>query len=199
MTTPKSKKAKEKSLTPRQSIFVHEYLVDLNATQAAIRAGYSAKTAEVQGPRLLGNVRIAAEIQKGMDRRAARVDIKADQVLAEVARLAFANMLDFIKPTADGGAVVDLSKLSREQAAAIQEVTVDQYMEGSGEAAREVKRIRFKLADKKGSLELLGRNLKMWTDKVDFRDTSSEFAGWTKEDLRRFISTGEVPAGMQGA
>ena len=60
------------SLTPRQERFVAEYLIDLNATQAAIRAGYSAKTAEVQGPRLLGNVRVAAAIADGQAKRAER-------------------------------------------------------------------------------------------------------------------------------
>ena len=51
-------------LTPKQELFVKEHLVDLNATQAAIRAGYSKSTADVQGPRLLGNVRISEEIQE---------------------------------------------------------------------------------------------------------------------------------------
>lgn len=68
-------------LTPKQQRFVDEYLVDLNATQAAIRAGYSAKTAEVQGPRLLGNVRIAAAIRKRQEKRQERTEITQDFVL----------------------------------------------------------------------------------------------------------------------
>lgn len=68
-------------LTARQQLFVVEYLVDLNATQASIRAGYSAKTAEQQGPRLLGNVGVALAIQEAMDKRAKRVEVTGDYVL----------------------------------------------------------------------------------------------------------------------
>lgn len=75
-------------MNPKQATFVREYLVDLNATQAAIRAGYSAKTAEQQGPRLLGHVEVAAAIKAGMAARAARLDLKADDVLTDIARIA---------------------------------------------------------------------------------------------------------------
>lgn len=68
-------------LTPRQGRFVEEYLKDLNATQAAIRAGYSAKTADVQGPRLLGNVRVGAAIAAGKAARTKRAELSADWVL----------------------------------------------------------------------------------------------------------------------
>jgi hypothetical protein len=68
-------------MTQRQRRFVDEYLLDLNATQAAIRAGYSARTAEQQGPRLLGNVEIAGAIQAALEARSERVQITADDVL----------------------------------------------------------------------------------------------------------------------
>ena len=76
--------AKDVQLTPRQQRFVGEYLIDLNATQAAIRAGYSGKTAEQQGPRLLGNVGVSAAIAKGQARLAAKQEITA---VATTARL----------------------------------------------------------------------------------------------------------------
>ena len=75
-------------LTPRQHRFVLEYLVDLNATQAAIRAGYSAKTAYSQGQRLLKNVEVAAAIQAGMDKRAKRTEITQDYVLTGIRNIA---------------------------------------------------------------------------------------------------------------
>lgn len=68
-------------LPPRQQRFVEEYLLDLNATQAAIRAGYSAKTADVQGSRLLGNAKVAAAIQAAKSARSARTAITQDWVL----------------------------------------------------------------------------------------------------------------------
>ena len=69
-------------LTPKQARFVEEYQIDLNATQAAIRAGYSAKTAEQQGPRLLGNVGVAAAIQAAQTEISERTEITVDEVVA---------------------------------------------------------------------------------------------------------------------
>ncbi len=69
------------SLTPRQARFVEEYLADLNATQAAIRAGYSAKTAEVQGSRLLGNAKIREAVEAGVKARSKRTGITQDEVV----------------------------------------------------------------------------------------------------------------------
>jgi phage terminase small subunit len=73
-------------MTPRQQRFVDEYLIDLNATQAAIRAGYSARTAEQQGPRLLGKVEIADVVQKAQAVRSERVQITQDDVLRGLRR-----------------------------------------------------------------------------------------------------------------
>jgi len=78
---------KQRELTPKQDMFVREYLVDLNATQAAIRAGYSAKTANEQASRLLANVNIASAVQAGMDKRAADVDLNATYVLKGIMRV----------------------------------------------------------------------------------------------------------------
>lgn len=71
-------------LTPRQSLFVKEYLVDLIATQAAIRAGYSARTAEQQGSRLLSNAKVQAAIQEEMAKRSAKVELSAEWVLTRL-------------------------------------------------------------------------------------------------------------------
>lgn len=71
------------ALTPKQQRFVDEYLVDLNATQAAIRSGYSAKTADVQGPRLLGNVKVAAALAEAKTARSERTRISSDWVLEQ--------------------------------------------------------------------------------------------------------------------
>ena len=77
-------------MTPKQACFVQEYLIDLNATQAAIRAGYSANGADVQGARLLANARISVAIHEAMAERSKRTEITADRVLSEYARIAFA-------------------------------------------------------------------------------------------------------------
>jgi len=81
---------KTKILKPKQQRFVEEYLIDLNATKAAIRAGYAKKGAQQQGSRLLSNVVIQAAIQQAMDKRVLRVGLKADEVLRELSKAAMA-------------------------------------------------------------------------------------------------------------
>ena len=156
-------KRNRNQLNDRQQSFIREYLdpngANLNGTQAAIRAGYSPKTASEQASRLLANVKIANEIERLRARRAGRLEITADRVLRELALLGFSNMQDYIGTTEDGSAFVDLSELDRDRAAAIQEITVEQYMVREGEDSKGVRRTKFKLADKRGSLELLGKHL----------------------------------------
>lgn len=85
------------ALTEKQKRFVEEYLVDLNATQAAIRAEYSPKTAYSMGQRLLKNVEVQATIQQAKQERSQRTEITQDMVLKELAKVAFANGTDFAK------------------------------------------------------------------------------------------------------
>ena len=84
-------------LTPRQERFVQEYLIDLNATQAAIRARYSKRTAEVQGCRLLRNARVAAAVQKGRAKMAERAQIDQDWVLRQWQAIAEADPRDLVQ------------------------------------------------------------------------------------------------------
>jgi len=161
-----SPKALKRGLMPKQQLFVREYLVDMNATQAYLRAGYkvSEAVAAVNASQSLRNPKISAAINEVLGRRLEKLDISADAILQELAKMAFGNMLDYIKIQADGTAYVDLSKLTREQAAAIQELSFEEVTEGFGEDARPVRKVKFKLADKKGSLELLGKNKKLFHD-----------------------------------
>lgn len=152
-------------LTPRQRRFVEEYLVDLVATQAASRAGYSAKTAEQQGSRLLGNAKVAAAIAAGQQKRSKRTEITADRVLGELAKIGFANMADYMRPGPNGDPYLDFSGLTRDQAAALQEVTVEDFVDGRGDDSRDVRRVKFKLADKRAALVDLGRHLGIFVDK----------------------------------
>ena len=148
----------DRKLTPKQRCFVEEYLVDLNATKAAVRAGYSPRTAHVIGSENLTKPEILACIRAEMDRRSHRTRLNADAVVQELALLAYSNMLDYGQVQADGTMIVNLAGLTREQAASIGEMTVETYTDGAGDAAREVKRVKVKLIDKKGALELLGRH-----------------------------------------
>ena len=98
-------------LTPKQARFVQEYLIDLNAAQAAIRAGYSAKTARVIGHENLTKPDIAAAIEKAMAERAERTRLTADWVVDELRKIAGANMADYMKSTPEGDPYLDFSAL----------------------------------------------------------------------------------------
>jgi len=82
-------------LTPKQQLFVEEYLIDFNATQAAIRAGYSENTAYSQGPRLLDNVEIQRGIEKGKQKLIKKLDIKKEDIIRDLIRIKEDNIEDF--------------------------------------------------------------------------------------------------------
>lgn len=159
-------KAKASALTPRQACFVQEYLVDLNATQAAIRAGYSRRGATAQGSRLLANAKVAAKLSTAQAKRAERVEISADMVLRELALIGFANMGDYMRATTGGDPYLDFADLSREQTAVLSEVTIEDFTDGRGDDAREVKRVKFKLCDKRAALVDIGKHLGMFVDRI---------------------------------
>lgn len=163
-----------KKLTPKQQRFVEEYLVDLNGTQAAIRAGYSVKTARSQGQRMLTNVDIQKAVQDAQGKRSQRTEITQDAVLKELAKIGFSNMLDYMTATDGGDLIPDFSALTRDQAAAISEVTVETYVEGRGDDAEEVKRVKFKLSDKRAALVDIGKHLGMFKDKVEVTGKNGE-------------------------
>ena len=144
---------KDRGLNDRQRSFVNEYLRDLNATQAAIRAGYSARSADKIGHQLLGNTRISEAIHAAMQQREKRTQITADRVLEEIAAVAFAHMGQFAKW---GGQSVTLTDSAEVDPRAVAEVkqTVNQFGSNVG----------IKLHDKLAALEKLGKHLGMWKD-----------------------------------
>lgn len=169
------------SLSAKQARFVEEYPIDLNATQAAIRAGYSPRTAQSQGPRLLDHVVVAAALSDALKARSARTQITADQVLEELAKLAFSNMEDFAKVDGNGGAALDLSNIDRDQFAAVSELTTDTI---GGLTTR----TKVKLSCKRASLELLGKNLGMFNKLVLSGDPDSPIV---TQVTRRIIRAAE--------
>lgn len=155
------------ALNDKQRRFVEEYLVDLNATQAAIRAGYSEKTAGAVGFENLKKPEIATAIADAQAERSTRTEITADAVLRELAKIGFANMADYMRAGPDGDPYLDFSQLTRDQAAALIEVTVEDFKDGRGEDARDVRRVKFKLADKKGALVDIGKHLGMFKERIE--------------------------------
>ena len=143
-------------LTPRQENFVSEYLRDLNGTRAAIRAGYSPKTAAQAASRLLRNVNISAAVRREKDLRARRLQISADIVVQRLTQIARTNIYDFLDFQPDGTFRLDFLKASPEQTAGVARVTVTKRLRG-GKIISKVESLR--LADRVRALELLGRHL----------------------------------------
>lgn len=150
---------KTDTLTPKQRRFIEEYQIDLNATQAAIRAGYSPDTARSIGCENLTKPDISEAIAELMAARSARTKVTADQVVEGLAALAFANIFDFMRIGENGDPYIDMSNLTRDQAAALQEFTVEDFKDGRGEDARDVRKIRIKMHDKLRPLIELGKHL----------------------------------------
>lgn len=158
------------SLTAKQQRFVDEYLVDLNATQAAIRAGYSEKTAEVIGYENLRKPQIAIAIEQRMKDRERRTEITQDRVLRELAKIGFADIRRAIEwgpevmivdeetgetGIANGVALIPSDKIDDDTSAAISEIS--QTAQG----------IKVKFHDKRAALVDIGKHLGMFKERVE--------------------------------
>ncbi len=156
------------SLTRKQQRFVEEYLIDLNATQAAIRAGYSAKTAHAAGSRLLTNVKVKPVIRAAMDERAKRLEISADNVLKELARIGFADIRDLVAWDEEHVGFRPSAQLTDEQAAVISEVFSEAHSSNDKDGnVHKTLKLRLKTYDKLAALRDIGRHLKLFTDNVE--------------------------------
>ncbi len=152
-------------LTPKQKRFVEEYLVDLNATQAAIRAKYSENTAGSQAFDLLKKPEIQAAIQAEMDKRSKRTNITADNVLKELMRIATADLSGAYD---EQGRLKPIHEIPEDTRRAMSGVKVFEEFEGFGADRVKIGEVReVKFWDKPKSLEILARHLKLLTDKVE--------------------------------
>lgn len=147
-------------MTAKQKRFCEEYLIDLNATQAAIRAGYKkSEYTDTNANKLLENTSVKEAIERAMAERSRRTGINQDRVLMEIAKLAFVNIDDVLD--VNTGKVKE--NASRDDLACIQSV---KYKKSEGSSGTTIER-EVKIADKKANLELLGRHLGMFKDKVE--------------------------------
>jgi phage terminase small subunit len=147
------------ALSAKRARFVEEYLVDLNATQAAIRAGYSpgkgTRSAEVQAERLLRNAEVRAAIAEAKEARSIRTRITQDQVLQELARLGFADVRKVASWDKTSLSLKVSSDLDDDAAAAVAEVAMTEHGP------------KIKLHDKLGALTKLGNHLGLFKEKVE--------------------------------
>lgn len=195
------------ALTPKQARFVQEYLIDLNATEAAKRCGYSVRTAYSIGHENLTKPDIADAVQKAMDERAQKTGITAERVLAELGKIGFsdlrkaiiwkANVTELVEE--DGGdprlaitnevQLIDSASLDDDTAAAISEIS--QTAQGG---------VKIRFHDKRAALESIGRHLGMFKDRVEHTgaDGGPIQAEYTDRDRAKAIAA-VLAKGRQGS
>lgn len=153
-------------LTKRQEAFVHEYLIDLHGTRAAIRAGYAAGSAAVEASRLLSLPHIADAVEHGIEQRLARTNMAADDVLYEMSLLAYSDVEHYrigdegevsLAPGAPVGAVRAIQAIKRRR-----HVRFDP--DGSVTVTHD---LELRLWDKIGPLRLLGRHVGLFADRIE--------------------------------
>lgn len=150
-------------MNAKQSAFVAEYLIDLNATQAAIRAGYSAKVANRIGSRLLSKEDIKAAIAQGKGRQLERADLSAARVLEELRRIAFTDMRGFFDAA---GNLKPITELTAEQGAALAGFEVIKKNATAGDGVVDTIH-KFKAWDKIRALEALAKHFGLLVDRVE--------------------------------
>lgn len=152
-------------MTERQKRFAEEYLIDLNATRAYKAAYPNVKkdeTAAAAAARLLKNVKVKAYIDEQMQKRAKRTEVTQDKVVAELAKIGFAQITDFVEIDSQNNVIIkSTDKMDENKIGAIAGIKEGQ----NG--------IEVKMNDKVKALELLGRHLGMWNDKQEITATIS--------------------------
>lgn len=159
----RARKGKNK-LNDMQSRFCKEYIKDLNATQAAIRAGYKEKAAKAQGSKLLTNDDISCRVQSLMDKRSKKVEVEADTILRELLKLATSDLRQMFH---EDGRLLEPHEWPDSVAGAISSIEVFEEFEWEGGKKKKIgqtKKIR--LWDKTKGLQLLGKHLQLFNDTI---------------------------------
>ncbi len=187
-------------MTKKQQLFIQEYLIDLNATQAAIRAGYSSKTANRIAAENMSKPVIQEAIQKAMAERSKRTEITVDRVLQEYVKIAFADIKDFLsfrtektvidydketgEPIIDYAQIIEMKPSDEVDGTMIQEVSI---------SPKGV--FQFKLHDKKGALDMIGKHLGMFKDNLNINGTvtvKNPYAALSEEELRKLAKMSDA-------
>lgn len=175
---------RDDALPPMQERFCQEYVKDLNATQAAIRAGYSAATADTQGPRLLGNVGVASRVAELQQTVADKAGVTALGLLTELRRVAYADMRSIFD--ADGK-LLPIKDLSDDVAATLASVEIERRIEGHGEDAEVYHVHKVKRWDKLKAVEMLMKHLNLLVDRTEH---TGKGGGPVIVEIQRFSDAG---------
>ncbi len=190
-------------LNDRQKRFCDEYLIDLNATQAAIRAGYTSKYANTNAPKLLQNTAIKEYIQQKQQERMERTEVTQDFVIKELLAIASVNATDYAKIVEKNATVmadgVEMQLYDAEgnpvTYRTVEPILTDELTEVQKKALAVIKKGRdgFEIRpyDKLKVLELLGKHLGMFTDKMEVSgQVNNPFEGMTTEELKKLVDDG---------
>lgn len=172
-------------LTAKHQRFVEEYLVDLNAKQAAIRAGYSPRSAEVTGHRILRDANVDAHVQARLQKRSGKTQITAERVLTEIARLAF---VDPRQAFDDNGRLLDIKQIPDDVAASLASIEVDENRDMQGNFTGYTKKVKF--WNKVSALEQLCKHLGLTREKIELTGKDGgpiEIADITEEERARRV------------
>ncbi len=172
-------------LNDRETAFVREYLISRSPMDAYVKAGYAAKTARVNSSRMMtkDNIRAAIARETSIAREKSRKTL--DDLIEEYIHLGFTGMSRFMRVDDNGQPVIDLKGCSKADLDLIAEVTIDTYMDGKDEDARQVKRIRIRPYDRFKALDKLAQHLGLGVDLKDPGEDRFSLAALLKEIIAR--------------
>ena len=199
---------KDSGLTAKQAEFLRIYLSNGRNGADAYRRAYTSKASPqncaVEASKLIRHPKLAPRIaeaetraDQAVERAVERYAVSRERNVAELARMAYANMADYTRRTPEGELVVDFSNADRDALAAVQEVVVEDFVDGRGDDARDVRRVRFKLAAKQGAIERLNRMFGWEIDRQEVKRVD-EFSTMSRDELAEYIRTGRKPTREAG-
>ena len=177
-------------LTPRRSEFVRQYIKRLNAAAAARASGYAPSSSKTEGSRLLANVDVQQAITEARQQLAEREQVTPERIVSELASIAFSDLGDYFRLEGKN-ASIDFSNVPLGATKALESITVDEYVEGRGDNAETVRRIRVRLHDKRAALVDLAKTLGMFSDGVNVQvnvNESDQLAEFDVDQLRQLVA-----------
>lgn len=183
----------------RHERFCQNLALGKSATEAYELAGYKAadRNAQSASSRLSSNVMIRDRIREIQGNAAARVEITRAKVLAELAKIGFANMADYMTANGRGDVVLDIAGLTRDQSAAIASVTIEEFKDGRSDQ-REVRRIKFTLADKRAALVDIAK-MEGWVIERHEHGAPGEFDSMADAELESALRQEVAALGFEAA
>lgn len=183
-TSAKEGRAGGKAILRRER-FAEEYVKDLNTTQAAIRSGFSAKTAAQQGSRLLRNVQVRARIDALQAAVSEKAGVDAQRILEELNTIGLSDIGEIIDFSGENPRLRPANTIPERARRAIASIKLRRQIEGKGDDAREVEVLEFRLWSKPEALRDLGRHKKLFTDQ-------QEIIGSVHHDHEHHLSDAEL-------